>query len=409
MILFWRNVQNMNKKQLGILIRCCISVACSIGLISNCIGIFYTPMSEGLATGRGQIAVISTIISVASALTGPIVAKMIKKYPIHIIMTLGVTLTALGMVLLSFIRVLPVLYVIAAMIGIGTICFKNLTVSIVLRSWFGNKSASKLGIAMAMTGIVAAVMNPVLSSIIEASGYETAYRILALIIALLGIPAVYTIRLGDADAPKPVPASQNGDEGKNTQAPARTQIPVLLMVLMTVVLPITIAGATGMNTHFSSYAVTLGYTLGFGATVVSFQSIFNSVWKLVYGVLADRIGAVKSCVIYLILTIVSCILLIVLTKLPAGIIVGVSIFPMAFSVSTVGMPTIIQEVSKERFAEVFATANMVQSIGYALFTSIYGMISDAAGVYLPCLILVIVCATICGVTCLTIAKKGKIK
>ena len=164
-----------------------------------------------------------------------------------------------------------------------------------------------------------------------------------------------------------------------------------------------------MNTHFSSYAVTLGYTLGFGATVVSFQSIFNSVWKLVYGVLADRIGAVKSCVIYLILTIVSCILLIVLTKLPAGIIVGVSIFPMAFSVSTVGMPTIIQEVSKERFAEVFATANMVQSIGYALFTSIYGMISDAAGVYLPCLILVIVCATICGVTCLTIAKKGKIK
>ena len=401
----------MSKKQLGILIRCCICVACSIGLISNCIGIFYTPMAESLVTGRGQIAVISTIISVSSALTGPIVAKLIKKFPIHIVMTIGVLLTALGMALLAFIRILPVLYVLAAMIGIGAICFKNLTISIVLRSWFGNKSASKLGIAMAMTGIVAAVMNPVLSSIISSNSYETAFLVLALIIAVLGIPAAYTIRLGDADLPKAAPAPENTEnDPAAAAAPAqKTYIPMLLIVLMTVLMPITIAGATGMNTHFSSYAVTLGYTLGFGATVVSFQSIFNSVWKLVYGILADRIGAVKSCVIYLAVTVLSCVMLIVLTKLPAGIIIAVSLFPMAFSVSTVGMPTIIQEVSRERFAEVFATANMVQSIGYALFTSIYGMISDKAGVYLPCLILVIACSLICGTICLIIAKKAKIR
>ena len=399
----------MNKKQLGILIKCCVSIACSIGLISNCIGIFYSPMAESLVTGRGQIAVISTIISIASALTGPIVAKLIKKFPIQIVMTIGVILTSLGMVLLSFIRVLPVLYVIAAVIGIGAICFKNLTVSIVLRSWFGNKSASKLGIAMAMSGVVAAVMNPVLSGIIEASSYETAFRILALIIAVLGIPAVYTIRLGDADVPKPAPAEGTGEGAAKAPVLQKTEIPVLLMALMTVLMPITVAGATGMNTHFSSYAVTLGYTLGFGATVVSFQSIFNSVWKLVYGILAERIGSARSCVIYLAFTILSCVMLMVFTGLPAGIIIGVSLFPMAFSVSTVGMPTIIQEVTRERFADVFATANMVQSIGYALFTSVYGMISDKAGVYLPCLILVIVCAAICGTVCVIIAKKGKIK
>ena len=392
----------MTKKQLGVLIRCCICVGCSIGLISNCIGIFYTPMAESLVTGRGQISVIATIIAVSSALSGQVVARLIKKYPIHIVMTIGVLLTVAGLVLLSFVRVLPVLYVIAAVIGIGAICFKNLTVSIVLRSWFGNKSASKLGIAMAMTGVVAAVMNPALSGIITAHGYETAFRILALIIAVLGIPAALTIRLGDADAPKKT-AAADGDK------PVRTQIPVLLMVMMTVILPISIAGATGMNTHFSSYAVTLGYELSFGATVVSFQSIFNSVWKLVYGILAEKIGAVKSCLLYLAVTVLACVLLIVFTGLPAVIIVAVSLFPMAFSVSTVGMPTIIQEVSKERFAEVFATANMIQSIGYALFTSLYGIISDAAGGYLPCLLLVIGCAAVCTFSCLTIAKKGQIR
>ena len=45
--------------------------------------------------------------------------------------------------------------------------------------------------------------------------------------------------------------------------------------------------------------------------------------KIVYGILADRVGAVKSCLIYLGITIAACLMLMTLTKIPAGIIAAV--------------------------------------------------------------------------------------
>ncbi len=403
-------MKGMSGKQFWILVKCCICIGCSVGLISNCIGIFYTPMSQALGTGRGQIAVISTIISMSAGFFGQVAARLVKKYRMNIVMSLGVLLTVAGFFVLSLSEKLPVLYAMAVFIGIGDICFKNLTVAIVLRSWFGNRSASKLGIAMAFSGVTAAVMNPVLSRVIEAFGYSTGFRVLALTLAVLALPAAYTIRMNDEEEGQ---AKLSAGGGEKSDAPAagvqKTVIPMATLVLLSIVFPVAIAGTTGMNSHFSSYAVTLGYSLSFGATVVSFQSIFNSVWKLVYGMLADRIGVVRSCMIYMGLVLVSCVMLLTLTSVPAGIILGVCLFPCAFSVSTVGIPTLVQTIAKERYAEVYATVNMFHIIFYSIYTSVYGTVSDHAGSYFPCIILVLVNLGISAAVCVYIGRKNNVK
>ncbi|MBR0139822.1 MAG: MFS transporter [Firmicutes bacterium] len=394
-------MEDLKRKQFWIVVKCCALIGSSIGLISNCIGIFYTPISQALGTGRGSVAVISTIISLSTGFSGPVVARIIKKVPINRVMTAGVIGVATCFTLFSFAPRLPYFYVLAIFLGMSSICYKNLTVSIVLRSWFGNKSASKLGLAMAMSGVVAAVMNPVLSRVILAYGYSTGFRLLALLVALIGIPCASTIRLREDAEPSKASADKK-------EAAERTYIaPVLLAFIFA--FPFFCAGGTGMNTHFSSYAVTLGYSLSFGATVVSFQSIFNSAWKLVYGFLADRAGAVKANLIYIGFSILACVLLITLTAIPTGIILAVSIYPAIFSVTTVGMPTMIQQIAKERYAEVYATANMIQTLAYAGITSTYGVISDRAGGYIPCLMIAIAMISCCGFVCFMIGKKGNIR
>ncbi len=394
-------MEDLKRKQFWIVVKCCALIGSSIGLISNCIGIFYTPISQVLGTGRGSVAVISTIISLSTGFSGPIVAKIIKKVPINRVMTAGVIGVVSCFTLFSFAPKLPYFYVLAVFLGMSSICYKNLTVSIVLRSWFGNRSASKLGLAMAMSGVVAAVMNPVLSSVISAYGYGTAFRLLALLVALIGIPCATTVRLREDAGPSKASAEKK-------EAGERTYLSPALLALI-FVFPLFCAGGTGMNTHFSSYAVTLGYSLSFGATVVSFQSIFNSVWKLVYGFLADRTGAVKANLIYIGFSILACVLLITLTAIPAGIILAVSIYPAIFSVTTVGMPTMIQSIAKERYAEIYATANMVQTLAYAGITSVYGVMSDRAGGYIPCLIMAIAMISCCAAVCFMIGKKGNIR
>ncbi|MBR0130205.1 MAG: MFS transporter [Firmicutes bacterium] len=390
-------MDDLKKKQLTILIKCCICIGCSIGMVSNCIGLFYTPIAQALGTGRGQIAAISTIISLSSAFSAQIVARLIKKIPINLVMGCGSTIVVLGFIALSFARQLPVFYVIAVFMGAGDICFKSLTISMVLRSWYGEKSGSKLGIAMALSGIVAAIMNPILGRVIEAYGYAMAFRLLALLIGVLAIPTCFSIRLNESD--------QNAYAAKKKSETAeKTVVPFIILAILTT-LPVAISGATGMNTHFSSFAISLGYTLSFGATLVSFQSIFNSVWKLVFGFIADRLGYVRTSVGYLAMNIAACLIMVFFSGSKIAIIAGTCIYAAAFSLNTVGLPILIQGVAKERFAEVFANATMVQTIFYALFTTLFGTISDKAGSYIPCLLMVIVFSAIGMVMFAIVGKK----
>lgn len=394
-------MSDLKRKQTIVLIKCCILVACSIGLIDNCIGLFYTPVSEALGAGRGRVAAIATIISISQAFGGQAVARIIKKVPINVVMCAGTVMTSAGLFLFSFLPRLEHFYVIAVIIGLGDICYKNMTISIVLRSWFGEKTASRLGIAMAFSGLAAAVMSPILGTIISSSGYRAGFRLLALLIAVLSIPAAYTCRTRDDSAVSG--GSGSKAEGKDA---VRTVIPARSMAVM-LLIPAFVAGIIGMNTHFSSYAVTLGYSLSFGATVVSFQSIFNSVWKLVFGVIADRIGAARTCMVYLVMIVFSCAILMTMTQSPAAILAGVSIFPAVFSIPTIGIPTIVQDMAKERYGEVYATANMITTLGYAAFTSLYGTISDRAEVYIPCLLIVAVCAVLCAAVCFAAGRQEK--
>ena len=394
-------MSDLKRKQTIVLIKCCILVACSIGLIDNCIGLFYTPVSEALGAGRGRVAAIATIISISQAFGGQVVARIIKKVPINLVMCAGTVMTSAGLFLFSFLPRLEHFYVIAVIIGLGDICYKNMTISIVLRSWFGEKTASRLGIAMAFSGLAAAVMSPILGTIISSSGYRAGFRLLALLIAVLSIPAAYTCRTRDD-------SSASGGSGQKAEGKdaVRTVIPARSMAVM-LLIPAFVAGIIGMNTHFSSYAVTLGYSLSFGATVVSFQSIFNSVWKLVFGVIADWIGAARTCMVYLVMIVFSCVILMTMTQSPAAILAGVSIFPAVFSIPTIGIPTIVQDMAKERYGEVYATANMITTLGYAAFTSLYGTISDRAGVYIPCLLIVAVCAILCAAVCYAAGRQEK--
>lgn len=389
-------MDSLKKNQYLTLFKCCICIGCSIGLISNCIGIYYTPLSRALGTGRGEIAAISTIISLSAALFAKVVAALIKRYPINLVMGGGVIVTSLGYLALSFAGRLSMLYIVAFFIGAGSIFFKNITVSIILRSWFGDKSASKLGLCMAVTGAVGAVMNPVFSSIITRYGYQTSFRTESALILLLALPAALTLRMNPDEETKIQGAKKASGSGETL--PKATYLLILLM-------PVFMAGTTGMNTHFSSLAVSLGYSLTFSATVVSFQSIFNSLWKLVLGFMAEKIGPAKSGAVFIGINMTGIIILLTLSSKPAFLILGVCLYATAFSLATVCLPLIVQMFTKEHFADVFATANMMQTLCYSLYTTVYGKLSDMSAGYTPCLLFAICLSIGCGTVFLLAQRK----
>ena len=62
------------KGRLGVLLRCCMCIGGAMGMVSNCIGIYFTPLAKALDVGVGRISIMVTLISLGNALFAPMFA-----------------------------------------------------------------------------------------------------------------------------------------------------------------------------------------------------------------------------------------------------------------------------------------------------------------------------------------------
>ena len=195
-------------------IRCCLLLGGGIGLLSNCMGLFYTPISQDLGIGRGSVALMVTLQSLASAFYSPVFAKLVKKIRIQYLMTVGLILTAGAVFVMSIATNIYVFYACGIAAGIGVTNFAALPVSMILRSWFGEKSGSRLGIAQAFTGLSAAIFNPILGRIITGYDYHKAFLFMMAGLVIICLPGALTLRLKE-DEQSSVPSK--GEQKKMSE------------------------------------------------------------------------------------------------------------------------------------------------------------------------------------------------
>ena len=82
-----------------IVLVCCGMACSSVGLVTNCMGVFYLPIAQTLNVGRGTISVFATIISITTALTSPLAGALIWQFNLRVVLTTGSALISLGFIL----------------------------------------------------------------------------------------------------------------------------------------------------------------------------------------------------------------------------------------------------------------------------------------------------------------------
>ena len=80
---------------------CCLA-ASSIGLCTNAIGVFYTPVAKSLKVLKGTFAMHATLSTLATALTSLKISKVIKKYFYKEVLLIGVILSSGATWLMSY-------------------------------------------------------------------------------------------------------------------------------------------------------------------------------------------------------------------------------------------------------------------------------------------------------------------
>ncbi len=368
-----------------IFLRCCICMAASIGIGINCLGIFFQPVSQSLSLAIGDVSVMATLLSLGTAFFAPVFSRLIERFPIGRVMAVGSLVTALSYIALSQAQNKWILYIAGTLIGVGSCCVGVLPVTILLREWYGEKNGKAIGTAMAFSGVAGAIMNPVLSACITSLGWRTTFLILAGIFAFIALPAGLGMQRRKVEIKT------------STQELAKYHIPRLSFIML-VVAVITFQCSSGLNSHISSLGVESGYSLQFGALMVSCAMISNVLMKLLEGFLSDRYNALTACFIMIVTGALGMVLLL-FSSSGIMLLLGSFCFGAFCANSTVGVSLISQYVARNAYLDIYSGMILIGNLSYALSVSAYGFIHDVYSSYTPILVVLIGMALISFVSC----------
>lgn len=290
-----------------VFIGCCVLSLVGFGLIVNTPGLYFTVLGETLNVSRTQIALASSIMAIAGAVTMLFAGKVMKMLDSRILISVCIAGVAALFLAQSFFNAVWQFYISFALMGILYIIPISLAPSVLLANWFESKLGMVMGIALGLSGIGGTIFNPVVSWFITNLGWQTSYRLTALILVICILPfslLVFKFRPDEAKGEQAyghiVSAAVADDAQAAGELPGieskkayRTPTFVLL-VLVSVLLQIVAA----LVQHVSSHEIAHGLTLEQGALVVSGIMFGAAIGKATIGILLDYLKPELTIVIY---------------------------------------------------------------------------------------------------------------
>lgn len=132
-------MKNKSAKHLIVLLLCCGLAGAAIGVSVNTAGVFYGPVSESLGVLRGDFAMHMTIFSIVSAITALFVPGILKKFPIKLVLTVGVIIATISIAAMSLGKNIPTFYLLSAIRGISTGLFFIVTLTMIINGFMKSK------------------------------------------------------------------------------------------------------------------------------------------------------------------------------------------------------------------------------------------------------------------------------
>ena len=177
------------KHWMTVFLMCCLA-ASSIGLCTNAIGVFYTPVAKSLKVLKGTFAMHATFSTLATALTSLKMSKVIKKYSYKKVLLIGVILSSGATWLMSYSTSVYLFYILGILRGIGVGIYGMVPITVVITNWFDKKHGLATSLALSFSGLSGAIFSPLLSSWITCYGWQMTYRFMAICILVLVLPAL---------------------------------------------------------------------------------------------------------------------------------------------------------------------------------------------------------------------------
>lgn len=349
-------------------------------------GLFYEPVCEALNVGRGDIAFAQTISSLTSAAFIVFFSKVLNRTKhLNWLITAGALGVYLSFAMQSSFTALWQWYLSAFASGFfGAIAFSMLIPMLVNR-WFKDKIGFALGIAMTAGGLGGIIFTNFGTHVIVEFGWRTAYIAMAILAAVLAVPAALFLK----SSPEDIGLSPYGETTQKAEQQAAQDlgidyrsalksIPFFLLVIGIAILNF----PNSMSGYYISFADSIGYKPQTGALLATVLMIATSASKPVLGIINDRIGTFRSSMIMLPLLAMA-YLLITFFNQSKGILFGAVAFTGFVTAVNAIMPSLytLKLFGRRDFVSIFAAISMFTRLISAFSQSLIGYLYDWTGTY----------------------------
>ena len=378
----------MKLKHYFVLIAMCGLAAASIGVTVNTAGVFYTPIAEDLAVGRGSIAMMITITSLVAAVIAIFVPKMLKESTLKIIIIAATALLAGSTFLISRCTSLWQIYIISVFRGIGDGLISFVLITMIINYWFYANRGLFTSLVMAFSGVPGVLLSPVFTGIINSSGWRTGFVWVAIATLICCVPAIllpFSIQPASAGLkPYGYDAFMKERESGRTVVIDDRPKPFNYFnpkFMLAIVVAICTSIVAAVPSHLPGYAVSIGKAASVGAMMLSVAMAFNILSKLAFGVLNDRIGAYKSVLVMSAVNMLGCLILL-FVPIDFALYVGSGFYAVTFAISAVGVAMISGYLfGMEYYAAAYPVLSFVGGAANAVGGALVGSLYDATGSY----------------------------
>ena len=383
--------KDRNARHLLVLISCCLMAASSVGIFTNSVGVFYTPVSSALNVGHGAFALHATLCNLVMGFLSPLTAKLLQKVPFRILVIGGSILAAGSTALMAGAGNIWAFYALGILRGIGMTTFSLLPVTTLINNWYQKKHGLAVGIALSFSGLSGAIFSPLLSSLIRTIGWRGAFLVMSGIGFILTVPGmIFLCYRPEQTGILPYGGSQElsvlgSSISEKTVSKEKIYTPALVILSLMTLLHTSV---TGIAQHFPGMGERMGFGTSVGAMMVSAGMIGNIVSKLIIGTVSDRIGPFKASVSMIMINAAALLGLLLYSGKTAGLMYGFAFFyGTVYSVGAVGIPLLTRKLfGSENYTSAYSVITVFTSIGSASSLTVIGLIYDLTGGYSAALI-----------------------
>ena len=164
------------------------------------IGVFLKPMTAELGWTRSEFTLSRTIGQVVMAVTGLVIGAYVDRRGGRRPMLIGITVLSIALFLCGSVQTLwQWLLLNGLLLTAGAAMVGNLVVNVTLSKWFVEKRGQVIGVAAMGVSFAGVVLPPLMTAVVEAWGWRTAWRALAVLAAALIYPVSLLMRRAPED------------------------------------------------------------------------------------------------------------------------------------------------------------------------------------------------------------------